>query len=90
MGYRYEDLRESLFTDDGQRMFLAIRDRAKMLLREAGAFRLDNVIEKQTGDSWMMLACVDRLVELGEIVECQHPNNRVFQNRIFTNGGWRP
>ena len=88
--YVYATERPKLFTDEGQRTFLQIRDRAKYLLKEAGAFRMDEVISKSTGDSWLMLACVDRMVELGEITECVHKNHPCGQNRIFTNTGWRP
>jgi hypothetical protein len=39
-----------------------------------------------------MIACVDRLVELGEIHELT-PHPKVYpwaQNRVFTDGGSRP
>ena len=88
MSYDYKTERAKLFTDDGQRTFLKIRDHCRELLKTAGAFRLDAAISVASGDSWTMLACVDRLVELGEIVECKHPNDRAAQNRIFTDGGW--
>ena len=70
MKYSYEEEKSFLFTDDGQRMFLKIRDNAKRLLREAGAFALGNVIQAaSSGNDWQKIACVDRLVELGEIRE---------------------
>ena len=52
MTYRYEDLRDTLFTDEGQKSFLKIRDRSKKLLEEAGAFRLNEVLRGSSGDSW--------------------------------------
>jgi len=67
--YKYEDLKPSLFTEDGQVMFLEIRDKSKELLKISGAFKMVNVISGVLGDSWKMLACVDRLVELNEIKE---------------------
>lgn len=67
--YNYEDLKKELFTDQGQRMFLQIRDRVNVLLKDAGAVRLQEAISKTTGDSWTMLACIDRMVELGELKE---------------------
>jgi hypothetical protein len=90
--YTYETEKPKLFTDDGQRLFLKIRDHVKNLLEEAGAFRMGKALDAEgvSGDSWQMLACVDRLLELGEIVECKHPNIDAGQNRIFTDGGWRP
>lgn len=82
-GYNYATERHTVFTDAGQRQFLGIRDRSKSLLKTAGAFRLQEVIAGETGDSWRMLACVDRLVELGEIVEITTPGVP-GQFRIFT------
>ena len=90
VGYDYKTERAKLFTDDGQRTFLKIRDHVRRLLEKAGAFRLDAGIREASGDSWTMIACIDRLVELGEIHECQHENYKAAQNRIFTDGGWRP
>ena len=48
--YKYEELKPKLFTDEGQRTFLAIRDRAKLLLKEAGAMRMDAAILARSGD----------------------------------------
>lgn len=67
--YEYKIERESLFTEQGQRMLLKIRDRVHFLLKQAGAVRMQEATLGSSGDSWQMLACVDRLVELGEIKE---------------------
>lgn len=89
MSYVYAEERSKLFTDDGQKLFLKIRDATKYLLKEAGAVRLGTLISNQkfaiTGDSWEMLACVDRLVELGEIVEIPNTTSTYGygQDRIF-------
>lgn len=80
--YNYEKEKHHIFTDDGQRMFIKIRDNAKRLLEEAGAFTLGNVIRGSTGDSWKMIACVDRLVELGEIRELTG-DGVAGQHRVF-------
>ncbi len=71
MSYQYQQERPKLFTEEGQRDFLKVRDAAKELLEVAGAFRQSEVLQKAgiCGDSWFQIACVDRLVELGEIVE---------------------
>ena len=69
MSYDYQTEKVNLFTDEGQRMFLKVRDNAHRLLKEAGAFRQMEVTRGVTGSGWTMIACVDRLVELGEIVE---------------------
>lgn len=82
MSYRYETERPEVFTEEGQKMFLAIRDQVKELLAKAGAVRMDKAIAGQSGNSWTMLACVDRLVELKEICEIT-PSGIPNQWRVF-------
>lgn len=82
--YDYQTQRPNVFTEDGQVMFLRIRDRTKQLLKQAGAVRLEEMIQGSTRDTWDMLACVDRLVELGEIREISQPIGTPGQMRIFT------
>lgn len=67
--YHYESMKPELFTDQGSRLFLQIRDRVHALLAESGAVRMQEVIAGSSGDSWEILACVDRMVELNEIRE---------------------
>ena len=83
MSYDYKTERPALFTESGQVLFLQIRDKAKQLIRAAGCFRMQEAIKGCTGNSWEMLACVDRLVELKEIVEVTRPDT-MGQYRIFT------
>lgn len=83
MAYDYATERPRIFTEDGQSMFLKIRDATKYLLESAGAARFQEITRKVTGDSWMMIACVDRLVELGEIREITAPSSVAGQNRVF-------
>jgi hypothetical protein len=84
MAYDYTAEKPRLFTDQGQRVFLQIRDRAHKLLEEAGAFREDRVERGvSTPDSWFAIACLDRLVELGELKELTGPM-AAGQDRVFT------
>lgn len=83
MSYDYGTERPRLFTDSGQRMFLQVRDAAAKLIKEAGAARCQEILRGVTGDSWQMLACVDRLIELGEIREIVQPAGVPGQYRIF-------
>lgn len=83
MSYSYQKERPAVFTEEGQRMFLSIRDRAKRLTREAGAFTAYKAISGETGSSWQMLACLDRLVELREIIEIGPENSRRAQDRVY-------
>ena len=79
--YNYEVEKHSIFTEEGQRIFLSVRDRVEKFLRLAGAVRMQEAIKGEIGDSWKMLACVDRLVELGEIKEITE--DVAGQNRVF-------
>lgn len=81
--YDYQTERPKLFTEDGQVMFLGIRDRSKSLIAKAGAARVNEIMRGATGDSWVMLACVDRLVELGELREIKQEGYVAGQDRIF-------
>ena len=67
--YNYQTEKQRIFTEDGQEMFLKIRDNVQRLIKQSGAVMMANAINCVGGDSWMMLACVDRLVELREIRE---------------------
>lgn len=84
--YEYRDLRSKLFTEEGTVMFMAIRDHVQKLLRDAGACTMGAAMRGTCGDTWTMMACVDRLVELGELREVD-PNARVAgQDRVFVGG----
>ena len=83
MRYAYKQLKPGIFTEDGQVMFLKIRDNVKALLKESGAVAMGRTSKGVTGDSWSMMACVDRLVELGEIKEVPRSDYCPGQYRIF-------
>ena len=81
--YNYKEQKKNIFTEEGQKMFLKIRDNAHQLLESSGAFMMGHVIRNVGGgSSWDMLACVDRLVELGEIRELTD-NSVAGQYRTF-------
>lgn len=82
MSYNYQAERPFVFTEDGQVMFLSIRDRAHALLKEAGAVMSGPLMRGLTGDSWAMLACIDRLVELKELREITG-DDVAGQHRVF-------
>lgn len=67
MSYEYAEQREWLFSDEGQRAFLAMRDWIDKLLEAGGAFRMQEAMKApgSPADTWRMHACVDRLVEAG-------------------------
>lgn len=83
--YDYRRERPGLFTEEGQVMFLAVRDRAQELLKVAGAAQLGHMTSRIPGEGYQLIACVDRLVELGELFEISIP--RVAgQHRVFVSG----
>lgn len=84
MSYDYQKERPYVLSDEGQRMFLNIRDNVKRKIDDAGAVTMDRAFSGVTcGSSWTMMACVDRLVELGELVEVPNPVSSWAQSRIF-------
>lgn len=82
--YSYDEMRPKLFTDEGQRDFLKVRDNAARLFSESGAARQTEMTSCISGDSYFKCACVDRLIELGEISEVSYANR--IQDRIFVKG----
>lgn len=82
MPYNYEAEKHKIFTDVGQREFLKVRDRAKHLLDEAGAFMMFAALKDVSGSAWELRAYLDRLVELGEIREITNVDY-MGQNRVF-------
>lgn len=81
--YNYQTERAKLFTEQGQVAFIKARDRVKQLLRESGAFMMDKILSVgRFSDTWQALACVDRMVELGEIRELTD-DKVAGQHRVF-------
>ncbi len=83
MSYNYKNHRKHIFTDKGQRELLKVRDKVEKLLKDAGAFKIFSPLKGIIGDTWEMMAYVDRLVELGEIREVNQVGYVAGQDRIF-------
>jgi hypothetical protein len=86
MSYNYKEIRPYLFTEEGQLDFIKVRDKVKELLKSAGAFQIGNILSMSGlhGDAWQRIACVDRLLEIGEIKEIAR-DNCCGQYRVFVN-----
>lgn len=80
--YNYAIEKAGIFTEKGQVMFLKIRDNVGRLIENAGAVRQQEATRGVGGDSWFLLACLDRMVELGELREITG-SNVVAQHRVF-------
>ena len=79
--YNYQTQRAKIFTEKGQTDFMKVRDNVHNLLSMAGAVNMIKAINPISGDGWLMMAYVDRLVELGEIREIT--SNCAGQDRVF-------
>lgn len=79
--YDYQKEKPYVFTDEGQRQLLRIRDTSFGLFKLAGVARCQEMMAGESGSSWQILACVDRLVEIGDIVEIKR--ECAGQHRIF-------
>lgn len=73
MSYNYETEKPWLFTDEGQRKLLKVRDQVHAALQSHGAIRFDK-IDFGSGSSFEFLAIMDRLVELGEVEVWDRPS----------------
>jgi len=80
--YDYEKERKRIFTDEGQRVFMGVHKTANKLLDEAGAFMMFSALKGIGGDTWTLMAYIDRMVELGEIKEITD-GNTLGQYRVF-------
>ena len=83
MPYDYQKERPYVFTENGQIMFLAIRDAVRELVEKAGVCTISKAISGQSGDTWQMLACIDRMVEIGEIAIVKNPYGMSQYNIIL-------
>lgn len=84
--YIYEDYKSYPCSEEGQAQFLSIRDRVLNTVKRTGCISMNAATAGEVGLNFKHLACVDRLVELGEIREIENPYSRAGQHRIFVPG----
>jgi len=82
--YKYEDLKPELFLEENQVKFLRIRDKTHQLLKDQKFVEMGDIIQGINAGTWFSMACVDRLLEIGEIMERGQAEGTVGQHRIFT------
>lgn len=89
MPYSYETQKAELFTDQGQRSFIACRDAVLQLVAKSGAVRaleaLTLMAPRGISDNWDQLAVLDRMVEIGDLRELTGPGVAA-QYRVFLSG----
>jgi hypothetical protein len=84
MAYDYEAIRNELFTEEGVEVLMRVRDHSNKLLFSAGAYTFEKVTRIITGDTWLMMAALDYMVERREIKQVYDPANTL--NRVYTKG----
>ena len=82
MVYKYEEQKPEIYTDRGIDMLMRFLKAASKKFKTSGAFRYDSI--SLSGDSWLHLAVVDYLVEIGDLKEI--PTDGATQERIFVKG----
>lgn len=82
--YKYDDIRPELFTEEGVELLMKMRDISGKLLFQAGAYTFEKVTRTITGDTWLMMAALDYMVERKEIRMVYEPSNTM--NRVYTRG----
>ena len=82
MEYDYEKEKSKIFLEENQEMFLKIRDNISSLIASSGACKLGNAISGCTGDTFTMIACVDRILEIDNYREIDY-GKCSGQDRIF-------
>jgi hypothetical protein len=81
--YNYENEKPKLFTPEGFVMLRAIEKNVERHLKSAGAFMASKAWEGITGDSWLMLAALDYLVEIHELLDVSPAQSTWAQNRVY-------
>lgn len=81
--YNYQKEKGSLYSDEGMDLYIKIRDNTIKLIKTSGCATLGNIIHGNTGDSFMMLVCVDRLVEKGILKEVGHIGKNGTSGKIY-------
>jgi hypothetical protein len=83
MSYSYQKERPNLFTESGSVSFLKVRDKVQSLLKQSGAFTAIHVLGG-VGSTWEALACLDRMIELGELELLSDSPCVASQFRVYT------
>jgi len=78
--YNYETEKSNVLAEENQKQFLQARDIVSKL---PSLFMMEDVLNKTSGSSWLVMAYVDRLAELGEIREIKQHGEVPGQHRVF-------
>lgn len=85
--YNYPEVRPEIFTDSGRQKLEVIRQKVSQHLGNSPSITLVQAISGALGDTWVNMACVDRMVELGELEEID-VRAKIAQDRTFRRPSW--
>lgn len=88
MAYNYRSERHVVFTEEGIAAVMAIRDFVLKAINDTGAVTAGKAMNHAKGlcASWEMMACVDYLIERGD-VRVHGPDDTIsWQNRVLVKG----
>lgn len=91
MSYDYPTMRYKVFREEGQTLLFRIFDHAQRAIALSGSVTSGSCLKAAgTADAWDVLACIDRIAELGYLHEITGPDTP-GQTRVFVAGQrWRP
>lgn len=89
MTYNYEEYKPNLLDKEELRRFLKVRDIVKDEIDSIGMVVMGAVMMRACGDTWKTMACVEMLVEIGEIVETTQKNVTWAQEREFIRNNFK-
>jgi len=89
MIYNYEEYKPNLLDKKELRRFLEIRDIVKDEIDSVGMMVMGAVMMRALGDTWKTMACVEMLVEIGEIIETTQKSETWAQEREFIRNNFK-
>jgi len=81
----YKAHRQEIFTEEGFRALLGIKKNVIDCIAYSGAVTAENAWNGVSGDSFLLLNCLDYLVEIGEIKMLSGPET-AGQRRVYISG----
>jgi len=89
MIYNYEEYKPNLLDKEELRHFLKVRDIVKDEIDSVGMMVMGAVMIRACGDILKTMACVEMLVEIGEIIETTQKSETWAQEREFIRNNFK-
>ena len=89
MIYNYEEYKLNLLDKEELRHFLKVRDIVKDEIDSVGMMVMGAVMIRACGDILKTMACVEMLVEIGEIIETTQKSETWAQEREFIRNNFK-